>query len=70
MDTKYKQLKRSASNRRIAGLCAGIGEYFEIDPTIVRLLFVLGFFATGTGIAWVYLIMALIIPQEETPAQE
>ena len=37
MNTNYKQLTRSTSNRMIAGVCAGLGEYLGIDPTIVRL---------------------------------
>ena len=45
MNTSYKQLTRSATHRVFTGLCGGLGEYFNIDPTIVRLLFVLGFFA-------------------------
>jgi len=46
------------------GLCGGLGEYFNIDPTIVRVLFVLGFFAgLHFGLVIVYIIMALIIPQ-------
>jgi phage shock protein C len=64
MSESYKHLTRSANDRMIAGLCAGIGEYLNIDPTIVRLLFVLGFFLTGPGVLFAYLIMAVIIPQE------
>jgi len=58
MSTEYKQLTRSISNRMIAGVCAGLGDYLNIDPTVVRLLFVLGFFLTGPGIFVAYLIMA------------
>ena len=64
MNTPYKQLFRSRTNRMIAGLCAGLGEYANLDPTVVRLLFVLAFFLTGPGIVLAYLIMALIIPEE------
>lgn len=63
MNTNYKQLTRSISNRMIAGVCAGLGEYLNIDPTVVRLLFVLGFFLTGPGILIAYLIMAVIVPE-------
>lgn len=63
MSTEYKQLTRSISNRMIAGVCAGLGEYLNIDPTVVRLLFVLGFFLTGPGILIAYLIMAIIVPE-------
>jgi phage shock protein PspC (stress-responsive transcriptional regulator) len=48
MNTNYKTLTRSTSNRMIAGVCAGLGDYLGIDPTIVRLLAVLAFF-TGFG---------------------
>jgi phage shock protein C len=64
MNNNYKQLTRSRSNRVIAGLCAGIGEYFNIDPTIIRLLFVLGFFVGHVGVLLAYIIMAIIIPEE------
>ena len=63
MSTEYKQLTRSLSNRMISGVCAGLGEYLNIDPTVVRLLFVLGFFLTGPGILLAYLIMAIIVPE-------
>jgi phage shock protein PspC (stress-responsive transcriptional regulator) len=63
MNTDYKQLTRSNTNRMIAGVCAGLGEYLNIDPTVVRLLFVLGFFLTGPGILIAYLIMAMIVPE-------
>ena len=63
MNTDYKQLTRSNTNRMIAGVCAGLGEYLNIDPTAVRLLFVLGFFLTGPGILIAYLIMAIIVPE-------
>ena len=63
MNTEYKQLTRSTADRMIAGVCAGLGEYLNIDPTVVRLLFVLGFFLTGPGILIAYLIMAIIVPE-------
>ncbi len=66
MNTGYKQLTRSTVNRMIAGVCGGLGEYANIDPTLIRLGTVLLFFLTGPGIIAVYLIMAVIIP--ETPA--
>jgi phage shock protein C len=64
MNTNYKQLTRSTSNRMIAGVCAGLGEYLGIDPTIVRLLAVLAFFTGFGGIAIVYLVMALVVPEQ------
>lgn len=47
---------------KILGVCAGIGEYMDLDPTIVRLAFVLMFFFAGGGIL-LYLILALIMPK-------
>jgi len=63
-ETIYKQLTRSTANTMIAGVCAGLGDYLNIDPTVVRLLFVLGFFLAGPGIFLAYLIMAVVVPQE------
>jgi len=53
----------------IAGVCAGLGEYFDIDPTLMRLIFVFGAFVTGSGLFWVYLVMMVLVP-EEIPASE
>ncbi len=64
MNTEVKQLTRSTSNRMIAGVCAGLGDYFGIDPTIVRLLTLLAFFTGFGGIALVYLIMAIVVPEQ------
>ena len=64
MNTNYKQLTRSTTNRMVAGACAGLGTYSNIDPTVVRLAAVLLLFLTGPGIVIAYLIMALVIPEE------
>jgi phage shock protein C len=69
MNTNYKQLTRSTSNRMIAGVCAGLGDYLGIDPTIVRLLTVLAFFTGFGGIAIVYLVMAIVVPEQTTLQQ-
>ena len=60
----YKTLTRSKSNRMIAGVCAGLADYLNLDPTVMRLLFVLGFFLAGPGIVIAYLIMALVTPEQ------
>jgi phage shock protein C len=64
MNNNYKTLTRSTSNRMLAGVCAGLGEYLGIDPTIIRLLVVLAFFTGFGGIAIVYVIMAIIVPEQ------
>lgn len=62
--TDYKTLTRSKSNRMIAGVCAGLGDYLNIDPTVIRLLFVLGFFTFNGAMLLVYLIMAIVTPEQ------
>lgn len=57
-----KKLTRSTSNRMIAGVCGGLGEYLNIDPTIVRLLFALVFIFAGTGLL-IYIILWIIMPE-------
>ena len=57
-----KRLMRS-KDKKIAGVCAGLGDYFDIDPTIVRILFVVIFFAGGASLL-AYLIMWIVMPQE------
>jgi phage shock protein C len=59
-----KRLIRSESNKVIAGVCGGLGEYFDIDPTIVRLVFIVFALAGGPGIL-AYIIMWLIMPPGE-----
>ena len=55
-----KVLVRSRSDRMIAGVCAGLADYLNIDPTIIRLLFVLGFFTFNGAVLLVYIIMAIV----------
>ncbi len=57
-----KRLYKSRTNRLLCGVCGGLGEYFNIDPTIIRLLFVL-LGCTMTGLV-AYLIAAIIIPEQ------
>ena len=58
-----KKLYRSSKDRMICGVCGGLGKYFDIDPTIVRIVMVALLFAGFTGF-WIYIIMAIIIPVE------
>lgn len=59
---KRKRLYRSGKNKVIAGVCGGIGEYFNIDPVIVRLVWVLFALAYGSGLL-AYIIAWIIIPK-------
>ena len=59
-----KQLRRSKTDKMIAGICGGLGKYFGLDPTILRLVFVLLMIFAGTGLL-AYLIMWLVIPYKK-----
>ena len=60
-----KKLKRSSTDRIIAGVCGGVGEYFNIDPVIIRIIWVLLSFMPGGPGFLAYLICALIIPEDD-----
>lgn len=60
-----KKLYRSERNRMIAGVCGGLAEYWDIDPTLIRLLWVLVSLVVGSGIL-LYIIACLIIPDERS----
>ena len=57
-----KQLFRSRINRKFLGVCGGLGEYFQIDPTLVRIAFLFFACMAGSGLLC-YLLMALVIPE-------
>ncbi len=65
MNIKDKRLYRSRSEKKIAGVCGGIAEYFGIDPTIVRLAWAVFACCGGVGIG-AYIVAAIIIPEEPT----
>jgi len=62
--SEVKTLTRSKSNRMIAGVCAGLADYLNLDPTVIRLLFVLGFFTFNGAMLIAYLIMAIVTPEQ------
>ncbi len=59
-----KRLYRSTRDRMVAGVCGGVAEYFKVDPTLVRLLFVLFALAGGPG-ALAYIILWIVVPEEQ-----
>lgn len=65
MYNNSNRLYRSSADKVLAGVCGGLGDYFNIDPTIIRVIYVLltVFSAAFPGVV-AYIIMALIIPQE------
>ncbi len=58
-----KKLYRSRTERKIWGVCGGLAEYFDVDPTIVRVITVVSIFFGTAGI-WAYIIMRLVVPEE------
>lgn len=57
-----KKLRKSSVNKKLCGVCGGIAEYFNMDPTVVRLLWVLFSIAGGAGVL-AYIIAAIIMPE-------
>ena len=60
-----KKLRRSSKDCKIAGVCGGLAEYFDVDPTIVRIIYALAtlFSAAFPGII-IYLILMLLMPKD------
>ena len=57
-----KKLRKSQTNKVISGVCGGVAEYFNADPTIVRMLWILFTFAGGSGIL-LYIVCAIFMPK-------
>ncbi|HPQ89954.1 PspC domain-containing protein [Candidatus Mcinerneyibacteriota bacterium] len=62
--SEYKKIFRSNKNKMIGGVCGGLGEYFSVDPNIIRILCVVSVFFGGAGIL-AYIIAWIIIPPEK-----
>ena len=69
MSEEKKKLYRSNDDRWLAGVCGGIGEYLDVDPTLIRVLFILFGFAVGGGLL-IYIILWLVIPQAPEMAEK
>lgn len=65
-----RRLYRSQDDRIIAGVCGGLAKYFDIDPTIVRIITVLLAFFSAGGVIVAYIILAIVIPLEKSRAAE
>jgi phage shock protein C len=69
-----KKLYRSSRDRMLGGVAGGLAEYFEIDSTLVRILFIITLFIGGTGIL-AYILLWIVVPEmpyhyQQTPATE
>jgi phage shock protein C len=58
-----KKLMRSTTDRMVAGVCGGLAEYFDIDATLVRVLFVIVTLFGGSGIL-IYLVLWIVMPEQ------
>jgi phage shock protein PspC (stress-responsive transcriptional regulator) len=65
----YHRMYRDPDNRIIGGVCSGMGAYWNIDPLIVRIIFIALILAGGIG-AMVYLILYIVLPEAKTTAQK
>ncbi|MPM54857.1 hypothetical protein SDC9_101640 [bioreactor metagenome] len=66
MDNQPKRLYRSNTDRMLGGVCGGLAQYFNVDPTVVRLVAVLGFFLTASAAFWAYVVMWIVVPEAPT----
>jgi phage shock protein PspC (stress-responsive transcriptional regulator) len=65
----YHRMYRDTDHRVVGGVCSGMGAYWDIDPVIIRVLFIVFILAGGIG-AFVYLILYIVIPEAKTTAQK
>ncbi|MBE0646446.1 MAG: PspC domain-containing protein [Bacteroidales bacterium] len=63
MTEELRRLYRSRRDRIIGGVCGGLGEYFKVDPVLLRVLWAVMFFAGGMGLL-AYIIAWIIVPEE------
>jgi phage shock protein PspC (stress-responsive transcriptional regulator) len=59
-----RRLYRSTDDRILAGVCGGVAAYFDVDPVIVRIIWFLSIFFTGTLTFWAYVVMIIVVPAE------
>lgn len=64
-----RKLYRDRDAKKLGGVCAGLSEYFDVDVTLVRVLFVLAFIFASAGF-WIYIIFWIILPEARTAAEK
>ncbi len=60
-----KKLYKSKTDKKLCGVCGGLADYFNIDVTIIRLVWAIAIFCMGTGLL-AYIIAAIVLPEEES----
>jgi len=69
MSNPVKKLYLDVENRKLGGVCSGLAAYFDIDVTLIRIIFLAGLFCGGFGF-WLYIIIWIVAPKAMTPAQK
>ena len=69
MNNPVKKLYLDVEDRKLGGVCSGLAAYFDIDVTLIRVVFLAAFFCGGFGF-WLYLIIWIVAPKALTPAQK
>lgn len=64
MTPETRKLYRSRSNRMLVGVCAGLANFFGIDPTIMRLIFALGTLFGFGSFLFIYIVLFIVVPEE------
>ena len=59
----YRRLTRSTTDRKIAGVCGGLAQYLNVDPTVVRIIFLIALICGSIGF-WAYLIVWIAAPED------
>ena len=63
MDNNIRKLRRSTTDRRIAGVCGGLANYLTVDPVVLRIIFLISLVFGGLGF-WAYLVIWLVAPED------
>lgn len=63
--SRKKRLTRSRTDKKLLGVCGGIAEYLNLDPTLVRIAFVVGIIGSGASFALAYIALAFVMPKED-----
>ncbi|MBZ0166058.1 MAG: PspC domain-containing protein [Candidatus Omnitrophica bacterium] len=66
LSPEIKRLYAVEQDKKVAGICSGLGEFFAVDPNIFRIIFVVSALAGGLGV-FAYLVMCFVVPRNNTP---
>lgn len=62
--TGPKKFVRCSDDKQVAGVCAGVAKYFDLDVSLVRVITLLSFLFTGSATFWAYIVMWIVMPEE------